>query len=47
MAQALAMGDEMHMCNAAATARMIGAGIATPPAQPFADALVAFGAAYP
>jgi hypothetical protein len=28
-------------------ARMIGAGIATPPAQPFADALVAFGAAYP
>jgi hypothetical protein len=28
-------------------ARMIGAGIATPPAQPFVDALVAFGAAHP
>jgi len=27
--------------------RMIGAGIATPPAQPFVDALVAFGAAHP
>lgn len=28
-------------------ARMIGAGIATPPAQPFVDALVAFGAVHP
>jgi hypothetical protein len=27
--------------------RMIGAGIATPPVQPFVDALVAFGAAHP
>ena len=27
--------------------RMIGAGIATPPLQPFVDALVAFGEAYP
>ena len=27
--------------------RMIGAGIATPPSQPFVDALVAFGAAHP
>ena len=28
-------------------ARMIGAGIATPPLQPFVDALVAFGEAHP
>jgi hypothetical protein len=28
-------------------ARMIGAGISTPPLQPFVDALVAFGEAYP
>jgi len=27
--------------------RMIGAGIATPPLQPFVDALIAFGEAYP
>ncbi len=27
--------------------RMIGAGIATPPAEPFVAALLAFGEAYP
>ena len=31
----------------AAVARIIGAGISTPPLDPFTDALVAFGAAYP